>query len=631
MTTLAPSPKFTATNSSGAPLSGGKLYTYTAGTTTPLSTYTDNTGSVTNTNPVILDSRGEANVWLLGSNTYKLVLKDSADNLIWSVDNVTQNTLADLYFLQAGTGAVQRTAQDKMRETLSVKDFGAKGDGVTDDTTAIQACYTYAATLNSATVVWPAADYLVSGISITGTTITTQAYGCRIFLKVLAALNGSPIFRCKAATCNFFGGNLQGQAGFQPADGFNDSFNGGPQGQGRAYRAGIMATSADGCTSLSVRDMVINSTYGAAVASNANVSVNISNCTATSCYFELWYHAGSSAVLNMSATNNYANGLGPGAGVINSYGIFVSTATGSMVTITGNRITSTERASICCVSGGSVNIQNNICNSTSVNNAAGIQIDATATVNRAVIVGNNIFSTGSGILVTGSSLLLGSIVGNQIYTTTGTTAGDGISITQIATANISNNALHDIKRHGLIVSGQTLNFICTGNTMYGQATATSYGLQLNATGGTWPNAVIRNNIFSNFEGAAGGLGMVNFTRSAAFTFTILTFQNNIILAGGGGANKCFSDGGVALFVNGVMTDNVMDGTTNITSTNMRFAQNTILGAQTMPANTVNTDITQTKQTTVGAAGGASAQPATPLGYLLVALNGSNVAVPYHNP
>jgi len=49
--------------------------------------------------------------------------------------------LADLGggFIQAGTGAVQRTVESKLQDVVSVKDFGAVGDGVADDTSAIQA------------------------------------------------------------------------------------------------------------------------------------------------------------------------------------------------------------------------------------------------------------------------------------------------------------------------------------------------------------------------------------------------------------------------------------------------------------------------------------------------------------
>ena len=85
--TLTPSPKMQFFTAAGIPLVGGKLFTYASGTTVPLATYTDSTGNTANANPIILDSRGEANVWV-GPSRYTFLLKDSLDNLIWSVDGV---------------------------------------------------------------------------------------------------------------------------------------------------------------------------------------------------------------------------------------------------------------------------------------------------------------------------------------------------------------------------------------------------------------------------------------------------------------------------------------------------------------------------------------------------------------
>jgi len=76
---------------SGVILSDGKLYTYAAGTSTAQATYTDSTGNTANTNPVILNSRGEANVWI-STSQYKYVLKDSTDTLIWTVDNISTSS-----------------------------------------------------------------------------------------------------------------------------------------------------------------------------------------------------------------------------------------------------------------------------------------------------------------------------------------------------------------------------------------------------------------------------------------------------------------------------------------------------------------------------------------------------------
>lgn len=93
MAVLTPSPKTAFVDAAGEPLVGGQLYTYIAGTTTLQATYTDSTATTSNTNPIILDSRGEANVWL-GGAIYKFVLKDADGALIWTVDNISAPTAA---------------------------------------------------------------------------------------------------------------------------------------------------------------------------------------------------------------------------------------------------------------------------------------------------------------------------------------------------------------------------------------------------------------------------------------------------------------------------------------------------------------------------------------------------------
>jgi len=93
MAVLTPSPKTAFVDAAGEPLVGGQLYTYVAGTTTLQATYTDSTATTANTNPIILDSRGEANVWL-GGAIYKFVLKDADGALIWTVDNISAPTAA---------------------------------------------------------------------------------------------------------------------------------------------------------------------------------------------------------------------------------------------------------------------------------------------------------------------------------------------------------------------------------------------------------------------------------------------------------------------------------------------------------------------------------------------------------
>lgn len=88
------SPRFAAIDSAGKPLVGGRLYTYANTTTTPQTTYQNAAGTIANTNPIILDSRGEAVIFLQDGVTYTFVLKTATDALIWSQDSIIGETTA---------------------------------------------------------------------------------------------------------------------------------------------------------------------------------------------------------------------------------------------------------------------------------------------------------------------------------------------------------------------------------------------------------------------------------------------------------------------------------------------------------------------------------------------------------
>ena len=97
-------------NNSGVILSGGKLYTYAAGTTTPKTSYTSSSGNTAHTNPIILDSAGRVpggEIWLLPP-PYKFALYTSTDVLIATYDNIFGIGAAS-YQIQNFTGTGSQT------------------------------------------------------------------------------------------------------------------------------------------------------------------------------------------------------------------------------------------------------------------------------------------------------------------------------------------------------------------------------------------------------------------------------------------------------------------------------------------------------------------------------------------
>ena len=103
----------------GVPASGAQLFTYAAGTTTKLATYTDSTGLVAQTNPIVFNARGEpqntignsVGLWLTNSTAYKFVLAPATDSdpptsPIWTIDNITAGQLTGNAYTATGTNAI---------------------------------------------------------------------------------------------------------------------------------------------------------------------------------------------------------------------------------------------------------------------------------------------------------------------------------------------------------------------------------------------------------------------------------------------------------------------------------------------------------------------------------------------
>lgn len=174
---LSPLPVQRFYSNIGLPLVGGKLFTYAAGTTTKIATYQNQSGTP-NTNPVILNFRGEANIWLDPTLTYKFVLAGPLDtdpptNPIWSVDNLagaltvtdlTQQFLGQIIYPRTQleiSASPSITPVNYIYPPGHVYRYGTNTNpGTTDMTTALQNSIN--AVGSGGTVIWPNDTYLTT-------------------------------------------------------------------------------------------------------------------------------------------------------------------------------------------------------------------------------------------------------------------------------------------------------------------------------------------------------------------------------------------------------------------------------------------------------------------------------------
>lgn len=194
-------------DSNGNPLSGGKLFTYAAGTTTPQTTYTSSAGNVAHTNPIVFDSSGRipgGEIWLTSNLSYKFVLETSVGVLIGSYDNVSAVDVLSLLAAPNGSSligytvdgltTVPQTVQDVLRRPgIDVRDYGAVGDGTTNDLQAIKDARDQAGALGVPLLFSPGIYGVNDGFSLTTGDCTVVVFSPGAQIKLLSNTSGGGV------------------------------------------------------------------------------------------------------------------------------------------------------------------------------------------------------------------------------------------------------------------------------------------------------------------------------------------------------------------------------------------------------------------------------------------------------
>jgi hypothetical protein len=243
---LSPLPIQKFFDNNGQPLAGGLLFTYATGTSNKVTSYVDSTGLVPNTNPIVLDSRGECRLWIDDQQAYRYVLAPANDtdpptNPIWTVDNISAAP----------------------RPNLDIRNFGAVGNGITDDTAAIQAALNNAAATGDAVII-PRGVYRVSGTLTTGAlgNRKTSIFGMGGVLKQFGSV--ANILEIRSAGCEIVGLEFQTDASVTASNGVS-----------AIDVLGVSDVSIDNCvfTELRIRGIGIRSD-----ATGDTTDVTISGC-----------------------------------------------------------------------------------------------------------------------------------------------------------------------------------------------------------------------------------------------------------------------------------------------------------------------------------------------------------------
>jgi hypothetical protein len=469
------------------------------------------------------------------NSDYSIQVQNRNGSVVYSAPQATERysdpvisgiDSSEVTFLQAGSGAVVRTAQSKMRDVVSVKDFGAVGDGVADDTVAIQNAAT--AAQNRKLLVPDGTYKITTAISLPSNiqvelepnaTITTAATGISILLassKTNVCITGGRIQYTVGGSTGLIGAVELNNCTYSDVE--NVSFAG-------AQFAGVLLNNSSNCT---VANNSFSATLGTHqdaadifVTGNSNDNTAFGNqCTGTGAHGIIVQGPGITIPLRNRIISNFVNAK-------TTYGIVVYqvTAADNYTVVQGNEITGILGTGLAGASGsgiyiqtcgGSViadNIVKDCClNTTSATNApAGISIAFDQTFGPSLqpvsVTGNVVNSSKwSGIVVSSAR---GTLSGNSVNFTD-TANGNGILIFDASNLAVVGNQVNlptNVARPGIFINTTLArgidNLTVSNNSVFGGNDAQIFSAKTSA--GTTISGSFIGNVLKSAGASALGL------------------------------------------------------------------------------------------------------------------------------
>ena len=431
-----------------------------------------------------------------------------------------------LAVLQPFTGAVPRTQHLKNSDSVSPADFGAVGDGLTDDTAALTAALVAYPILNLTS----GKTYLVAGVSVPGGSVIL-GNGATLELKTLGHLVLTPILNVTGPGVVIKDLNFNGNRAAQYADAFSDSYDTGANGTGRANRCAVKydggGTERYG---LSVLDCTFTQMWGASIATR-----DISNVLVDGCYFHdnnfeglYCYYTLASGNRNThcKVVNCVGKNIASGDGSINADCFVLSQC--DYAEFSNNSVYNFERDMVKLENCNYSTVIGNTCDTNTLV-YAGVQMQSGGIMNK--VVGNTLLNTCIGVQVE-SGVYTDIDIADNVISLRNTTIGapDGIQALGITRCTISGNVLKNVNRMGLYVQDSS-SVIIIGNNINGYTSTSfvaSYAIQVGTLTAVQSDVLIANNLIGKFAGATGSAQGAITVAAGTYALSNLVIMGNVI-------------------------------------------------------------------------------------------------------